>query len=206
MHMTVVRNCHIPFKRQLSGKVSVATLWKTCEELHRQERDRSPLDRLCFDARDMLRAFDPHVCSCVDWGQPASYSSRTGRTFDWLLAAPPRGPGRRPIDRGFVGKQGRCLGRQHGFSSPYAMGTYEVDMNLCPDDADMLVVQAVFKSVVSSPMDPAWRCNLSFDSCMYMLDEDMRGITWCDDKTNCGVASANNRHQSLMELEWKYGL
>lgn len=127
MEMDLIRPLHFPFKPQVSGKVSADDLLNSSEMISTQDIPCSHLDTLCFGASSMLRAFDPNVCSCVDWGQPdVSYWSFTGRNFDWQMAAPPRGPSRRHLSHGYEGRQGRCLGRQHGFSSEYAMGKYEV--------------------------------------------------------------------------------
>lgn len=203
MRMAFTQTLHFPFKRQASGKVSANDVLNSIKAIPIIDGSGSPLDTMCFE---IFRAFDPNICSCVDWGQSdVSYWSFTGRKFDLQMAAPPRGPSRRPLSHGYEGRQGRCLGRQHGFSTECATGQYEMDIYHCTDDANMLVVQARMTSIVESASDPAWLCSLNFNSCQYINDPEMRGIVWCRD-SNCGVAKAYVHRPSVFELEWKYNL
>lgn len=201
--MDFTQTLHLPFKRQASGRVSANVLLNSINAIPVTDSSGSPLDTLCFG---ILRAFDPNVCSCVDFGQSdVSYWSFTGRKFDWQMAAPPRGPSRRPLIHGYEGRQGRCLGRQHGFSSEHATGKYEMDIFHCTDNADMLVVQAKMTSIVESARDPAWLCSLNSNSCQYINDPEMRGIVWCR-YFDCGVARAYVHRPSVFELKRKYNL
>lgn len=206
MEMSAQRFRHFAFDRRGNAKVTVNAFWDACIELQNQPDSKSSLQG--DQVQDVLRAFDPNICSCVDWGEllPLAATNNTvARDFAWQLAALPPNAGGRPIAPGaYVGKQGRCLGQPHSFSSQYAMGSYELHILECPSNPRMLVLKPVFKSVVSSAVDPAWRCNLGNSSLKDMTNEAMRGITWCNDY-KCGVAQANYFHQSLMELEWKYG-
>lgn len=46
--------------------------------------------------------------------------------------------------------------------------------------------------------DPAWLCNLNFDSCHYIMNPEMHGIVWCNG-SNYGFGRAQTHHQSLFE-------
>ncbi|KAJ3491014.1 hypothetical protein NLG97_g5671 [Lecanicillium saksenae] len=181
-------------------------------------RERAKLLRKWFD---LMNENADDIAKLITWenGKPIAdakgEAAYAANFFEWFSEEAPRTYGdtipsslaanREHISGGHIGTQGRCLSRQHGFTRHYAMCRYNMDILRCPNDPQMLITQMTFFSCVSSPVDPAWRCNLNYGACYYGYDKAMRGITWCEDD-DCGVAQALGQHQSIMELEWKYGL
>lgn len=207
IEMRVSKVLHFPFKRDTSGKVNASAFLETLEIIGgKTKKFESPLDYLCLCPTTLLRAFDPNVCDCLDWEDgEKKFNSWTRRQFIFKRAPKPLVNGRPHLPGGYVGAHGRCMGRQHGFSSKHAMGEYEVDIFECPDKPDLLVFQAVYTTTFKDASDLGWRGNLHALTYHLELDSEMHGVTWCSE-IGCGVGQLASRHQTLPELEKRYNL
>lgn len=207
IEMRVSKVFHFPFKRDTSGKVNASTFLETLESFGGKAKNfHSPLDYLCLCPTTLLRAFDPNVCDCLDWeDNEKRFSSWTRRSFIFERAPKPLGDGRPHLPGGYAGAHGRCMGRQHGFSSKHAMGEYEVDIFECQDKPYLLVFQAAYTTTFKNASDLGWRGNLHAFTYHLEQDSEMRGITWCNE-VGCGVGQLASRNQTLPELEKRYNL
>lgn len=197
--MTLTRTYHIPVEHSENGKICAKALLNSTVI---GKEDTNPIEYLYFGIEAIRRSFDPNVCSCLDWGKFGFPQGVWGTPqFNGKQGSP---SSRQYLRHGYVGRQGRCLGRQHGFTSEYDTGRHDVDIFQCPVDANMIAVRVSLTSICESASDPAWRCLVDNASWHAGYDQSMRGINWCPD-SNCGVWDAQDRHQSLYELEKRHG-
>lgn len=196
---------HIPFTKSNNGKVKGMLITEALDNVYPKCDPQNPVDRLLFKRISILRAFDPNICSCVDWNEAILVENNSrSREYRFQLA-PPRARQDRPLrEGGYMGDRGRCNGKQHGFSAHYATGSYEVDFFRCGDSSDMLVLNIKFLSVpLENPSEAGWRCNIYPATYRELYDTGLRGITWCQGK-DCGTAQMKDRNLSIFELEQDY--
>ncbi|KAJ2971412.1 hypothetical protein NQ176_g7698 [Zarea fungicola] len=197
---------HIPFRRGIQGKVDILQLDDTMEEFDRSISKQAVCLSPWEHEADLFRAFDPNVCDCVAWhDSPLQFRSVTAREFKWQLAPPGRLPDRRHQPGGYVGKQGRCMGKQHGVTVTAPGIKYEADYFVCPDDDNLLALRLLLTCTVESASDPGWQTILHPGSYLQCLDTEMRGVTWCNNYS-CGLFEAQFRHKSLVFLEQQWNL
>lgn len=200
------RTTHIPFRKEIQNKVDAGELLHALKNFDQSKSWKlSHLSPWKHDV-DLLRPFDPNVCDCVAWHEsPMQFRSVTAREFKWKLAPPGRLPDRRHLQGGYVGKQGRCMGKQHGVTVTAPGIKYEADFFVCPDDDNLLVLKFLLTCTFESASDPAWRTILHPGSYLECLDTEMRGVTWCNND-ECGLCESGFRHKSLMFLQKKWNL
>ena len=173
-----------------------------------QGHDLSP--SLRFQAAQPMRAFDANICSFLDWETEdiEKISSPLGRDFKWTLTRDPYKPWREYCQRpdGYSGEKynyygSRCYGMRHGFTLDFAGKNMSIDFLRCMDDDTKLILEEVMTCSATSPCDPGWADLVNVGSCFIGLDEEMRGISFCD--RICAVRELRWNNRSLKDVEFR---
>ncbi|KAH7014849.1 hypothetical protein EDB80DRAFT_678816 [Ilyonectria destructans] len=197
---------HLPFKPQgleQGSKVSSTAFRGSIAKLVDKRLSHSSFRWLAsnIDAWDVVRCFDPNICSCLDWGQPIlphksdTQTATTTGKFDWKLCPNPQRPWRLRPDLGsptFTGTsefqrehQDRCAGFTHNFHRDFQGFSMSWDYTRCSEDEGFLVFTQTVRSCASSPLDYGWEWFVNDESYGLIQDDEMHGISWCRQSDCC---------------------
>lgn len=163
-----------------------------------------------FKAALPMKAFDPNICSCLDWETEDLEKIRRplARDFKWALTPNSYRPWREhcQMPDGYLGGRyncfgNRCLGMRHGFTLDFAGKTASIDFLRCMGDDTKLILEEVMTCSATSPCDPGWADLVDVNSCFLGLDEEMRGISWCGGV--CAVRALRWNNHSLKDVEFR---
>ncbi|KAH7368733.1 hypothetical protein B0T11DRAFT_277549 [Plectosphaerella cucumerina] len=137
---------------------------------------------------DFLKPFDPNICSCLDWGAPASLGPPE---MEWRLSPNPTRPWRERVGSDFYTgadefrrkSDDRCAGFEHRleWNSARHKAVWHLDWHKCGAGDDFLVLKQTVVMRMRSPTDFGWLSAIRVPRTTE-VDEEMRGIAWCSDK------------------------
>lgn len=143
IEMKIAIESHFRLKRLSSGKICPRSLRDELRRLEGSEKDRPWMPIFAFAKGDILRAFDPNVCDCVDWfgdstQTPKDHAHRSelplrpAPTIEWREGAPPGY---------YTSTKGRCSGMRHWFSFDSRTTETYVDILPCLGKKEMAVAR-----------------------------------------------------------------
>lgn len=185
---------HLPLKRLPSGKICGKNLREELLRLRAMENDRAWMPIFALAHGDVLRAFDPNMCDCVDWfGDEPQLSPRCnsggipnngngGRSSGTHRTELPLRPAaavhwRKLAEAGYyTSTSGRCAYASHGYELKTRSFRGMVDVIPCRSSGDALVI--VQKMLVG--LDPTRPVHTGL---RFLLDT----ATGCVSGANCGM-------------------
>ncbi|KAH7376067.1 hypothetical protein B0T11DRAFT_16437 [Plectosphaerella cucumerina] len=139
---------------------------------------------------DFMKAFDPNICSCLDWGaEDLLYRDNSETEFAWRLSTNPMKPWReRPVpesdlytgaDKSHRAPGDKCAGFKHGITLDISRTktTRRLDFHKCDSNPGFLVMKQTFERRVCSAYDYAWVVDLEYP--LFGPDREMQGIAYC---------------------------
>lgn len=190
-------SAHISITRLPSGTISAHHLRMELETMRSETWQCDWLPIEAFDAADVMRAFDPNICSCLEWGTSGPETRHLALPLckdpykEWRETCPPNG---------YTSLRGRCAGFRHGFDLHYFEKHVKVDVMSCRDRDDLLVVKQTICCVVDHASSVGWHKFLVLDKRPMIAGNELRGLTWCD-QDECGVAKQVTHDRSLRVRE-----
>lgn len=194
--ITVSLREHIQIKRLPSGKICGRSLREALPAARLGMENTCWLPSQWPVTGDPLRAFDPNLCDCVDWysGRGENYRHRLpfhlGLSKAW----------RRPVS-GFdrISENGLCSDFAHMFK---ADGATIIGFLQCSSQSDVLVMVQQRDYFFDDPCSPEWVKGIDLSSYDQYWDEEMKGITWCDEST-CSVSQLANTALHITDVEMR---
>ncbi len=188
---------HISIKRLPSGNISAHHLQMELEAMRQDTSECDWLPSEALAAADIMRAFDPNICSCLEWG--TSRQDPASRSIHWPLCPDPCKEWREPCPpKGHTGLRGRCAGARHGFNIHHLEKDATVDVMRCSDRNDLLVVEQTLTSVVDSACGPGWSRLVSLSSLLFFEEDETLQIFGCG-SYDC-AATRQERHGSGLRV------
>lgn len=199
INIDIVMFSHIRIVRLPSGKICGKSLR---HELRRSGESGSHRPWMpIFDLAhgDVLRAFDPNVCDCINWfGSVPRMSFSDDRHANHLALRPAAAiPWRKPLKMGqYTSTEGRCAFMRHGYRIDNKCFLCFVDIVPCESSTDIIVIKQKMRISVNlnHPTD-GLRFFLGIVPVSRSSEESKRDHS-------CGVTQLQF-HDSIMPI-WRY--
>lgn len=115
IHMDIMLSLHFSLRRLPSGKICGPSLRREILRLEETEKDRRWLPIFASAHGNLLRAFDPNICDCVDWFGDSSKTTKGGIDHPELpLRSAAALERREDAEKGwYTATEGRCAFMSH---------------------------------------------------------------------------------------------
>lgn len=157
--MDIMLSLHFQLKRLPSGKICGNSLRDELRQLEESEKDRPWVPIFAFASGNLLRAFDPNLCDCVDWFGDSSKQQNRHHSELPLRSPATLEYGRDARYPFYTSTEGRCAFMSHRFSFRSAGLGCDVDILPCASKPDLAVVfqRLYFLIQPTAPAAPAFR-------------------------------------------------